>query len=82
MIDQGWTERMVRDHIRRGEEFRREGADKIIRRAYQDLLGREPDQDGLRNYRKLLIERDWSETQMRDDIRRSQEYINRSAPKK
>ena len=78
MIDQGWTEIMVRDHIRRGEEFRREGADRIIRRAYQDLLGREPDENGLRNYRKMMIEHDLSEAELRDNIRRSQEYLNRT----
>ncbi len=82
MIDQGWTDRMVRDHIRRGEEFRREGADRIIRRAYQDLLGREPDESGLRSYRKLIIEHDWSETELRDNLRRSDEYRNRTQPEK
>jgi Peptidase inhibitor family I36 len=82
MIDQGWTERMVRDHIRRGEEFRREGADRIIRRAYQDLLGREPDENGLRNYRKQMIDHNWSETEVRDNIRRSQEYLSRPPGKK
>jgi hypothetical protein len=82
MIDQGWTEQMVRDHIRRGEEFRREGADRIIRRAYQDLLGREPDENGLRNYRKKLIDHNWSEAELRDNIRRSQEYLSRPPGKK
>ena len=82
MIDQGWTERMVRDHIRRGEEFRREGADRVIRRAYQDLLGREPDENGLRNYRKQMIDHDWSEVEVRDNIRRSEEYRSRPPGKK
>ncbi len=50
-IDQGWTETMVRANIRRGDEFRREGADRIIRRAYLDVLGRVVDPDGLRFYR-------------------------------
>ena len=82
MIDQGWTERMVRDHIRRGNEYRQEGVDRIIRRAYQDLLGREPDESGLRSYRKMIIEHDWSETELRDDLRRSAEYRNRTQPEK
>ncbi|MSU45733.1 MAG: hypothetical protein EXS42_01040 [Lacunisphaera sp.] len=51
IIDQGWTELMVRDHIRRSDEFRREGADHIVRRAYLDLFGREPDPSGLKQYR-------------------------------
>ncbi len=82
MIDQGWTERMVRDHIRRGEEFRREGVDRVIRRAYQDLLGREPDESGLRSNRQKMLENDWSEIEVRDNIRRSQEYLSRPPQKK
>ena len=74
IIDQGWTELMVRDHIRRSDEFRREGADHIVRRAYLDLLGREPDPSGLKQYRWTLLEKDWTESDVRDDLRRSEEY--------
>jgi hypothetical protein len=78
MIDQGWTERMVRDHIQHGDEFRREGADRIIRRAYLDVLGREVDSSGLKQYRHAMIEKDWTEGDVRDDLRRSAEYKNRA----
>ena len=78
MLDRGWTERLVRDHIRHGEEFRREGADRIIRRAYEDLLRRQPDEKGLRDYRKLLFEQDWTEADVRDSLRRSEEYRRKS----
>jgi uncharacterized protein DUF4214 len=78
MIDQGWTERMVRDHIRHGDEFRREGAERIIRRAYLDVLGREVDPSGLNHYRKALLESDWTEGDVRDDLRRSDEFKNRA----
>ena len=78
MIDQGWTERMVRDHIQHGDEFRREGADRIIRRAYLDILGREVDPSGLDQYRKAVIEKNWTEGDVRDDLRRSAEYKNRA----
>lgn len=74
IIDQGWTERMVRDHIRRSDEFRLEGADRIIRRAYLDVLGREPDPSGLRHHRQNLLEKDWTEGDVRDALRRSDEY--------
>ena len=74
MIDQGWTERMVRDHIQHSEEFRREGADRLVRRAYLDVLGREPDAGGLKNYRGLLLDKGWTEGDVRDDLRRSEEY--------
>jgi hypothetical protein len=77
MIDQGWTEQMVRDHIQQGDEFRHAGADKIIRRAYLDVLGREADPNGLNQYRKAIIEKGWTEGDVRDDLRRSAEYRNR-----
>lgn len=78
IIDQGWTEQMVRDHIRRGDEFRREGADRIIRRAYLDVLGREPDPSGLKQYRRALLEKDWTESDLRDELRRSEEFRKKS----
>jgi TorA maturation chaperone TorD len=47
--------------------------DRMIRRAYQDILGRDPDPDGLRTYRSNVIDRNWSEKQVRDALRSSPE---------
>ena len=80
MIDQGWTERIVREHVRHSDEFRREGVDKIIRRAYLDVLGREVDPDGLNQYRKTIIDKGWTEDDVRNDLRRSAEFKNRTRP--
>lgn len=74
IIDQGWTETMVRDNIRRSDEFRREGADRIVRRAYLDVLGRETDPDGLRLYRGKVLDKNWTEGDVRDALRKSDEY--------
>jgi hypothetical protein len=74
IIDQGWTEAMVRDNIRRGDEFRNEGANRIIKRAYLDVLGREPDPQGLRHYRHLLLEKNWTENDVRAELRKSDEF--------
>lgn len=79
IIDQGWNERMVRDHIRRGEEFRGGGADRIIRRAYLDVLEREPDPAGLKEYRRNLLEKDWTEGDVRDALRKSEEFRKKPA---
>ena len=78
IIDQGWTERMVRDHIRRSDEFRQEGADRIIRRAYLDVLGREPDPSGLRHHRQNLLDKEWTEGDVRDALRQSEEFRQKS----
>lgn len=74
IIDQGWTETMVRDNIRRGDEFRHEGADRIIRRAYRDVLGREADPEGLKFYRGRVLDKNWTEGDVRDALRKSDEF--------
>jgi hypothetical protein len=48
--------------------------ERIVRRAYQDILQREPDQAGMRQYRSRIIDDGWTEQQVRDDLRRSPEY--------
>ena len=50
---------------------RREDPEVIVRRAYQDLLNREPDGAGLRIYRSHIIDDRWSEAQVREAIRNS-----------
>ncbi|MBI2518038.1 MAG: hypothetical protein HYV95_14130 [Opitutae bacterium] len=77
MIDQGWTEQMVRDALRRSEEYRGPVVNAMIARAYRDLLGREPDARGLDHYRNQIIDKGMSEEDMRNDIRRGAEYRNR-----
>ncbi len=52
--------------------------DRIIQRAYQDVLDREPDQVGLREYRRRMIDDGWSEAQVRDSLRRSAEFRERN----
>jgi hypothetical protein len=51
-----------------------EDPDRIVRRAYQDILDREPDTGGLRLYRSRIIDDGWSESQVRDALRDSPEY--------
>jgi hypothetical protein len=48
--------------------------DRIVRRAYQDVLGREPDPAGLREYRLRLLDDGWSEADVREALRRSPEF--------
>ena len=74
ILDQGWTEQKLREQLRRSDEFRREGADRMVRRAYRDVLDREPDPNGLQQYRRAVLDQNWTEGDVRDDLRRSQEY--------
>jgi hypothetical protein len=78
IIDRGWSEQDVREALRKSPEYasgpaRTASADRIIRRAYQDILGREPDQGGLETYRRNIIERGWDEQDVRAALRHSQE---------
>lgn len=77
MKDQGWTERMLREHLRSEEHYRNEAAELIVRRAYREVLGREVDPSGLRQYSWAVREKGWTESDVRDDLRKSAEYRNR-----
>jgi hypothetical protein len=45
-----------------------------VRRAYRDILDRQPDAEGLRHYRSRVIDDGWTEAQVRQDLRNSPEY--------
>jgi len=77
MIDDDWTEHDVREALRKSSEYdkrKEESADKIIRRAYDDVLGREPDRNGLRSYRNEVLHHGWDEHDVREALKRSPEY--------
>ncbi len=77
MKDQGWTERMLRDHLRTEEHYRNEAAELIVRRAYREVLGREVDPSGLKHYSWEVREKGWTESDVRDDLRKSAEFRNK-----
>jgi len=77
MIDKGWTERDVRDDLRKSPEYakhQRESAARIVRRAYLDVLGREPDTQGLATYLNRILRDDWDEHDVREALEKSPEY--------
>lgn len=78
IVNEGWTEQDVREALRRSDEYastdlRTASADRIIRRAYQDILRREPDPSGLESYRRNIVENGWDEHDVRQALRRSTE---------
>ncbi len=78
MLDQGWTEQMLREHLRTEKHYQTEAAEAIVRRAYRDVLEREVDAGGLRQYTAVVLRRGWTESNVRDDLRRSAEYKNKN----
>jgi TorA maturation chaperone TorD len=82
MIDQNWTEQDVREALRKSPEYaqrRSESADKVVRRAYQDVLGREPDTNGLYLYRNKVMNQGWDEHDVREALRKSPEFRQKNA---
>ena len=80
MIDQGWTEQMVRAHLRKSDEYRGPVINRMIERAYQDLLVRQPDPSGRAHYRNQILNRGLTEQGLRDALRRSDEFRQRTQP--
>lgn len=73
MVDDGWSEKQVRNTLKKSLENKSEDVDAIIKRAYQDILGRDPDKEGLKNYRHKMQEEGWSEKKLRETLRKSSE---------
>jgi hypothetical protein len=88
IFEDHWDERDIEDDLRNRTDYRtysrardnrdarqmsdRE-VDRMIEHAYQDILGRNPDREGLRVYRSNVIDRGWTERQVRDALRSSSE---------
>jgi len=85
MYDEHWTERDVRDDLRNRSDYSKnsqrkvQDPDRVVRRAYEDILHREPDTEGLRLYRSRMIDQNWSEQDVREALRKSPEYSQRSS---
>ena len=48
--------------------------ERIITRAYEDILGRMPDRDGMRHFRSRMIDEKWDEARVRAALRESDEF--------
>ena len=52
-------------------------AERIVRQAYRDILGREPDASGLAQYTRSMLYDHWTEADVRRSLQSSQEYAQR-----
>ena len=83
MDSYGWTEQDVRRDLSERSDYRRYSAgsaidtNAIITRAYEDILGREPDPSGMQSNRRHIIQDGWSEQDVRQSLRQSPEYRSR-----
>ncbi len=72
LMYEGWSEDQMVAQLQRSDEARRINPDESIRRAYREVLGRDPDANGLAHYRAKWRD-GWTQGQIRDDLRRSHE---------
>jgi hypothetical protein len=83
MLDDGWSEDRVRDTLKNSPEYRQRGAtmtpekaQEIVRRAYLDVLRREPD-PGAQSYVNKVLRDHWSQQDVERELRKSDEYKNK-----
>jgi uncharacterized protein DUF4214 len=50
---------------------------QIVRQAYRDILRREPDASGMREYTNAMLHEGWSEADVRRSLANSREYRQR-----
>jgi hypothetical protein len=78
-----WNDRISSVQVRTGRGQRGgryfDDPDAIVRRAYRDILDREPDARGLRLYRSRIVDDGWSEAQVREALSSSPEYNERNS---
>jgi hypothetical protein len=77
IVDEGWDERMLRNHLQQDRRYRGEIAEHWVRRAYREVLQRDPDPSGLDFYRRRVLDRGWSEADVRHALRQSDEFKGR-----
>lgn len=49
-------------------------AEQIVRRSYRSVLGREPDQSGLRSWTEQVVNNNWTQRDLEYALRQSDEY--------
>ena len=72
LIREGWSEQQMIEQLQRSGEARGINADEAIAKLFREVLGREPDANGLAHYRAKWRD-GWTQGQIRDDLRRSTE---------
>jgi len=76
-MHEGWSEREVIQQLQRSPEARAIQPEAAIRRMYREVLGRAADPAGLAHYQAKWRE-GWTQGQIREDLRRSQEGRGRN----
>ncbi|KJS03540.1 MAG: hypothetical protein VR65_00830 [Desulfobulbaceae bacterium BRH_c16a] len=60
-----------------GPSFRQEDPAAIVLRSFEEILNRRPSREEFREYQYLIINRNWTERDIRDDLRQRRSPRNR-----
>jgi hypothetical protein len=77
MVDEGWKEKDIRNALKKSTEHKQDEVNGIITRAYEDILGRKPDQAEVKLYRDKMTKEGLSEKKLREALRNSPEAKRR-----
>ena len=77
---EGWNDTLSSLRVRLDfARATRDQAEDIVRRAYQSVLGREPDA-GAKGYVDGVMRNNWTQRDVERELRKSPEYRNRPPP--
>ena len=72
--DGRWRENDARNGRRYEGRRGYQAAESVVRRAYHSVLNREPDPSGLRSWTQNVIDHNWSEQDLINELKQSDEY--------
>jgi hypothetical protein len=75
-LGRGMTEPEFRAELHRSREGAEHRARETVTRSYREVLHREPDLAGLENYTRMIVQKGWSESKVREALRSGDEYHN------
>ena len=81
IVKNNWDYERVKKHLRESPEYRTKTVPELVKKAYREVLGREPDPQGFEAYRKQMLKQDMSYEEMVSSLKNSEEYRNRNKSK-
>ena len=79
MNQEKWNGKAVTRNLMQSPEYRNHHADVIIKKAFNDLLNRDPNSMELKDLRGKIEDEGWTEKNVRDYVGKSTEYYKKHA---
>ena len=69
-----WSRNEPYGTVQNGTRWNYRDAERVVRRSYRSVLGRDPDPQGLRNWTEQVVNNNWTERDLDNALRQSDEY--------